>query len=635
MHGSSGAGGGSGRAGSHSGSPSYENDSAAGEAPQAGAPATSHAGAAGANAQAGAAPQDDAAGSSALGAGGAIGEAETDIGPLPPAVQEAIARVANGGEVDLDDDGTVDLVVRVQGDARVSEVMAGNQVLLLVTRHSDGTTEKSGDLNLDGAQDYTETEVTSDTGFARETEEDRDFDGVFDGREQYEVDAATGVTHTLREVREGEAWRVEAEGTNDTGEMRAGDGCKSDYPPAGDRHTRDVTIVGHLSVVQCRDEGRAGCGATTPKGACTRAQVERIKASLGSLFQSGLDALMPLQDVDIEDSSVVECLKRRQAPFVEALVSKIATGSVDGRPSVGSGGSRIACGVTCSEDASVRSLGNTNSSHRERVNVNMDQEEHELRDTLLHELIHSAGYEGAPGHNDENGNQSDSVYACARWCTGHSLKSVGADGTLQYDPEGKLDMQDCFRCSGTPATKRECCDAEGKYSCVGGCCDKPCAPDGTCKTDPCDPRLNGGDFSRCRFEGIGSLISADATVTADVSWVFDQRDGTNVTLVPAGDTVTLAMDTSPCSMAPMESSIAAGDGELSLAYGGASPVYTGFGNTQWTATVTCPDAQPQQVPLRGAWFAQESSAPFAPGEPITGSVSAEDGVVQWTWTLVH
>jgi hypothetical protein len=122
----------------------------------------------------------------------------------------------------------------------------------------------------------------------------------------------------------------------------------------------------------------------------------------------------------------------------------------------------------------------------------------------LHELIHASGYPFGPEQREDHAHTvRDSIYACERWCTGASLS-----------PDQVVDIQDCFRCSGTYAAKQECC---GDLTvCIGGCCEGPCLPDGTC-SDACSVAKSNG-FS-CGYEGTTQL---DATVDG-FGWVYTSQ----------------------------------------------------------------------------------------------------------------
>ncbi|MFT3926624.1 MAG: hypothetical protein QM778_29035 [Myxococcales bacterium] len=563
------------------------------------------------------------------GADAAAGDAgDEELVPVPQALIDAIAAAANGGDVDLDADGVTDLSVTVEADRRVVKVMVGDKVLLLVTRYFNGTTEKSGDFNLDGAEDYTELELTTAELFSRQTTQDRNYDGTVDFHETYEINIANRTTHTLREVLKGQAFEVEVEGTNDTGSINAGNGCSGDYPLEDSAHLTEVEVVGELRIVQCKYENSAGCVVNTPKGACTKAQVNRILSELTTMFHDEIDELKPVQEVGIDESSVVECLRKRQAPFLEGLINNLANGKGAKGAKGNFNGSRIACGVTCSADSDVRSLGNTDSVERERVNVNMDQDNGELRDTLLHELLHSAGYDGPPGHNDADGNQDDAIYACSRWCTGRSLKSTGADGESHYDMEGMLDMDDCFKCSGTKATREECCF--DKVTCSNGCCDHACEADGTCKRDPCNPALNDGDFSLCRLKGSSDFEVTDGSgsCATSVRWVYDSVSGNKVTLVPTGTTDCTLM-TVGCSVTPLSANVLPVDGQLVLDYG--TSTYTGAGLTSWNITISCPESPSYVSPFKSGWFAAQNPLSFVSGQPLKSKLILEDGSVEWTF----
>jgi hypothetical protein len=598
----------------------------------------------------GGAPLD--AGGMGDGADSADGTVDSDspdgaAGPvLPDYVLAAVQAVSRGGSADLDGDGVPDLVTTVDATSSTTKVMVGDAVLLVVVRRADGTADKQGDLNLDGSFDYTEHEVDTGDTFTRTTEQDEDFDGVVDWTETFVIDATAGTTHTTQQALVAGVWTPQADWTNSLGYVlqAAPLPCSLTYPGPAGAISGDVPVFGQVRVVQCKATG-AGGSCLGGDGSCSPSEVVRIESALATLFQDALDALKPLSQIDVADTNVVQCLKRRQPAFLEALIHNLAQGGVE-PGTVGTAqanaifsGARIACGIACGSGGTLS--GSTESVRRERVSVNMDQDDGALRDTLLHELIHASGYDGASDHNDENGAHDDSIYACSAWCTGRSVKSTSADGTLQFDPNGTLDMHDCFRCSGTYAAKKECCGTENV--CQGGCCPGACAPNGGCAADPCDPRTNGGDFSHCKYTGTGtSTVAASAdggaagsptSSTATVTWTFDHVDGMNVTLVPSGS-IAASWTLPQCTVSPLSGTIAAADGSLVLAYGSDPLQYSGHGATYWPVTLTCGPAT-QGSTFSSGWFFTPMGAtyPFTPGQPLANSWTSGDVTGTWNWQL--
>jgi hypothetical protein len=399
--------------------------------------------------------------------GGSTGE------PLPDVLSELLDAALHGGAVDLDGDGAIDITFVIQGTDRTTYIPRAEQPVLTVTRHADGSAEKSGDFDLDGAEDFDETELWTETSLARVTLRDANFDGHFEAREHLELDLTATTFHFLSEAQAPDetTWTKVDEQTG-VSTSAAGGECLGleNYPPAG--QTNDQTIVGHIRIATAKPNLQL-------KGTCTPSQAARIQSALGSLFRNTLDELAPLED--FADAGAVQCLARRDAAFVESFVNTMANGP----------GARIACGGGCSGVYGATDPGTP------RINLNFSEigaSDSLLQSTLLHEMIHSSGFR----HKD-NGT-TDSIYACERWCTGNSV-----------DAAGNLNMQDCFRCSASLAAKQECC---GDLTvCAGGCCDGPCQPDGTCGV--CSTAKANG--LSCIYEGTTRL---DATVN-DAGWLYD------------------------------------------------------------------------------------------------------------------
>jgi len=568
--------------------------------------------------------------STAMMGGAGPGQGGADAGngdsTLPQRLIDALAVAETGGSVDLDGDGTIDLVVEVEKDRRTSKIMVGDQVVLVAVRYADGRTEKTGDFDLDGTSDYTEAELHGEQDFSRKTEQDSDFDGNVDWRETFEIDFAAGTTHTLRETLSGATWLKEVEGTNDTGAIAAGATCSAEYPQK-DSVNADVKIAGSVRVATCsKYEADAACPSSS-HGGCTAAQAKRISKAFADVFSTGLAELSSLGEAQIRETSIAKCLAKREAAFLDALISNVVNGTIAFKNTTGSysgrfSGTRFGCGISCADDGLV-SAGQTDTVQRERVNLNMAQSDAELRDTILHELIHSAGYDGPPGHSDADGDQKDSIYACARWCTGRGKESAA-------NPQGEAETADCFRCSATLQAKKECCG--DKTVCIGGCCDGPCGEDGRCRLDACNPKKNGGDFSQCRFEGDSSLIGNATECSAHVQWVYKSTsEGTQVLLEPAGGTTTCNNPAQGCSATPLTATIGSTDGGLVLDFSTDPPTYQGVGNTGWDVTVKCPKSAAKVVPIMSLWFAQDTKHTFTPGGPLPGVVTVPDGALQWLW----
>jgi len=617
-----------------------KDDGASGGATDAGTPSHEHGGKAdaqgagstaqgGADSMAAAGDGPSAAGGDATtGAGGAgASNGGADAGDdlaLPQRLIDALAAAEAGGSVDLDGDGTIDLVVDVGIDRRTTRIMVGDKVVLVAVRYADGTTEKTGDFDLDGTTDYTEAELHREQGFSRKTEMDSDFDGKVDWRETFEIDYAAGTTYTLRETWSGATWLKEAEGTNNSGSIAAGATCSAEYPQK--ELNTDVKVAGAVRVATCNLELDASCTSSS-HGGCTQAQAKRIAKAFGDVFSTGLEELASLGEAQIRETSIAKCLANRQAAFLDALISNVVNGTIAFKSMKGSfsgrfSGTRFGCGIRCADDGHM-SAGQTDTVNREQVNLNLAQTDAQLRDTILHELVHSAGYDGPPGHNDADGDQKDSIYACARWCTGRGKES----GT---NPRGEAETADCFRCSATLQAKKECCG--DKTVCLGGCCDGPCGEDGRCRLDACNPKKNGGDFSQCRFEGDSSLIGDATECSAHVQWVYTSTsDGTTVLLEPAGGTTTCNNPAQGCTAAPLTTTIGPADGGLVLDFSTDPPTYQGVGNTLWDVTIKCPKTAAKVVTVASTWFAQEDKHPFTAGGPLPGVVTVPDGVLQWLW----
>lgn len=400
--------------------------------------------------------------------GGPTGE------PLPGIISELLDAALHGGAIDLDGDGVIDITFVIQGTDRVAYVPTAEHAVLTVTRHADGSAEKRGDFDLDGTEDFDETELWTETSLARATLRDENFDGHFESREHLELDLTATTFHFLSEAQApNETTWTKVDERTGLSTSAAGGECLGleNYPPAG--QTNDQTVVGNIRVATAKPN-------LPLTGACSAAQAARIRSALSSLFRNTLDELAPLQDFG--DSSAVQCLARRDAVFVESFVNTMAHGP----------GARIACGGSCAGVYGATDPGTP------RINLNFSvigAEERSLQSTLLHELIHSSGFR----HRDDQ-TTSDSIYACERWCTGDSV-----------DASGNPNMQDCFRCSASLAAKQECC---GDLTvCVGGCCDGPCQPDGTCGA--CGVAKANG--LSCIYEGTTKL---DAT-TSGTGWLYD------------------------------------------------------------------------------------------------------------------
>jgi len=559
------------------------------------------------------------------GAGGAIDDEDVSF---PQALLDAIDAYQNGGEVDLDGDGTIDLKVEIERHQRISQVLEGGEVVLTVTRLDDGSTTKVGDFNLDGEPDYFENESDSSAGFSRRTEQDLDFDGQSDERERFEINPALGTTQILQEAFDGAVWQVVADGTDETGFVAAGvnAGCSDDVPTST-KFNQELTVFGEVRIVQCSTDKDGNCLPGSRQGpnagGCSPKQTKQIKQALAQLFDTKLEQLMSLGENSITESSVAKCLNKRRPGLIDALLDNMVRGGGGLGDETGSSGifsgTRFSCGINCDGSGPV-SLGNTSRLHRERINLNMSQTSIELVDTLLHELLHSAGFDGPPDHDTA---QDDYIYSCAEWCTGHGLES-------NEHPEGEVETAQCFKCSATVAAKKECCGK--KTVCTDRCCDGPCNSRGRCPAqDPCDPNANGDDFSECRLTGDSSLIGVDSECSSHVDWRFDQVLATGeVRLVPSGGTTACKVDTADCTAAPLSSDIASSDGELLLDFSGEQPTYRGHGLTAWNVTLTCPQVAPQTIVVGSNWFAQETPRAYTLGGPLPGVVDA-DGALQWLW----
>jgi hypothetical protein len=565
------------------------------------------------------------AGSTPLGAGGAPDPGDVE---LPQTLLDAIDAYQHGGQIDLDDDGEIDIEVELEEHQYVSRVMEGGEVVLTVTRADDGTTTKVGDLNLDGEPDYREDELDGGDGFSRHTEQDRDYDGESDWRELFEIDRLAGTTHILQEVFDGDAWQVLLEGTDTSGVVSQGASatCTSDVPTDLKNNT-EITLFGSVRVVQCDADTAGNCIPASRvderRGGCSPKQANQIKKALAQLFQVGLGQLSSLGEEAISESSVAKCLNKRRPGLVDALINNIARGGSGlGEESPEAGvfsGTRFSCGINCT-GGGRRTLGDTSRTSREQVNLNMSQSSTALLDTVLHEMLHSAGFDGPPDHDTA---QDDYVYACAAWCTGQGVAT-------SENPDGAAQTADCFNCSATEAAKQECCGK--KTVCIDRCCNGKCGADGRCvPPDPCDPRTNDGDFSRCMLNGDSSLIGPDVDCSSHVDWRFDKVTGNVVRLIPVGGTTECSLDTGICTAMPLSTDIAPGDGELFLDFSGATPTYQGTGMTTWELKIVCPEAAPATVPIRSAWFSQPDPHAFTTGGPLPGVVQVEDGALQWLW----
>ena len=157
-----------------------------------------------------------------------------------------------------------------------------------------------------------------------------------------------------------------------------------------------------------------------------------------------------------------------------------------------------------------------------------------------------------------------------------------------------------------------------------------------CK-DPCDPKLTKGDFSKCRFSGTGTSVSA-VMGSADVSWSFSRLEGdAAVVLTPTG-TASFSLPSSlPCTASPATHPLSSDDGELKLDYSTEAPTYSGGGITTWPITLTCNfggeqgGGGPSDASVAWFWPEMGQVLPYVPGEPVSGTRTVGDQTSTWNF----
>jgi hypothetical protein len=177
-------------------------------------------------------------------------------------------------------------------------------------------------------------------------------------------------------------------------------------------------------------------------------------------------------------------------------------------------------------------------------------------------------------------------------------------------------------------SRQQALDSSGQDSCQIDCT----------KCDPCDPRTNGSDFTKCRYKGTGNWAATGYSSTTDVTWAYSNLNGAlEVVLAPSGQIAVTATPTG-CTVAPTTHTIVASEGNLHLSYATDPPVYWGGGISMWPATLTCTfngQVGGASTSLTSGWFWPDQTAkmPFTAPMPLAGTRSVSGVVASWTFAL--
>ncbi len=366
------------------------------------------------------------------GGAAADGSGVAASGAAPAKWRAPADALVNGGDADFDGNGVVDATTTRDGDSRKTVYFGapGKARLTIVTRGS--AVDVQGDFNEDGTADFHHTGATVGETRTQKSTWDTDFDGVVDETETMTFIGALGRGGAVRLVARHER-RVHDPATGDA-KVVVSERDDLAIDGSGDQHLLDefpksgtlVPVDETHTKMQVYDE------STT--GGCDKDQQRQIREAMENF-----------------EAHQMECIRSSNTTAAAALRFATRERNIE-----------IACapapkGWAASDVGPMLGEDETRSSYRlNLVAKTFDQKV--LEETLLHELMHVAGY----AHIDDAARDAatDRVNSCAIYCT---------KCTWNGKPSERA-ATDCARCS-EPGKKAAC--GVAKFTKATGPCHVP------------------------------------------------------------------------------------------------------------------------------------------------------------------
>lgn len=391
-------------------------------------------------------------------------------------VEQALGALVTGGASDFDGDGQANVITTVGTDGtRTSTLFRDGAAEVVLVRRPDKSSHIEADENGDGVIDYIEETTETMLAYERRWETDADFDGRMDERGDLVVDRAAGFYRQVVEALSidpstgAESWVV----VSDTRGLEQQPTCSPACAPTDICNPDDACVCNDFAVFPSGPDliGFGNVHILSGNGACT--------------FDQALQIASTLRDITAND---LPCLTDLNFGAATSVLNALING-VD-----------IGCGNSCARHRAAAELGGRRINLNPPLAFGVD-----LRDTLLHELLHIGGQAGGAAH-DGGKQDGDDVYGCSNYCT-NNLRPIND----RWPAEQR--EADCLACSNFFTQDQCCIAAYGPQAilCEGQCCPHACAPDGSC----CGPTqiLCGG---QC-VDVLGDLHCGNCNVQCDTT----------------------------------------------------------------------------------------------------------------------
>jgi hypothetical protein len=315
-----------------------------------------------------------------------------------------------------------------QGQQRTLTVSSGATTMetYVYANGDDSDITGTGDSNLDGTVDWQYRSTFDGVSIVSSTElTDTNFDGVFDSKDEWSVDISQGLpyqkteTLSLLQTPAGggpatwvQQWTYTGPGAaNDNGACNGYVG----FPDQAVVKGNWVRVRQPATLIQILED-------SSVSGGCTKDQTKKLTEG----FKAALE--------DIADCTAL--VRPHLAVDVKVAVQRRTL--------------YVACGNTCTDGAAatdlpyspgpVQAILQGRQDGYQRMNVNpsniFSHGALGTEETLIHELIHFAGFDHTPAGSNGDPVGHDMVYGCGRYCVRGGLLSGAKGQGCQHDSSG-------------------------------------------------------------------------------------------------------------------------------------------------------------------------------------------------------